>query len=62
MSHMEYAADRLAWLLKHRDMVKGLKFVEEPPVLRFFFGRMVPLENWSAKLAEKFEKDFGPAA
>jgi tryptophanase len=62
MSHMEYAADRLAWLLKHRDMVKGLKFVEEPPVLRFFFGRMVPLENWSTKLAEKFEKDFGPAA
>jgi tryptophanase len=36
-----------------------LKFVEEPPVLRFFFGRMAALNNWGAKLAEAFEADFG---
>ncbi len=60
MSHIEYAADRLTWLYKHRDLVGGLKFVEEPPVLRFFFGRLEPLNNWGARLAAAFEKDFGP--
>ncbi len=60
LSHIEYVVDRLNWLYKHRDMVKGLKFVEEPPVLRFFFGKLVPLDNWGAKLAEAFNKDFGP--
>lgn len=59
MSHVEYAVDRLAWLHKHRDLVKGLKFVEEPPVLRFFVGRMAPLDNWGERLAEAFFKDFG---
>ena len=60
LSHIEYVVDRLNWLYQHRDMVKGLKFVEEPPVLRFFFGKLVPLDNWGAKLAEAFKKDFGP--
>ncbi len=59
MSQIEYVVDRLNWLLQHRDMVKGLKFVEEPPVLRFFFGKLVPLDNWGAKLVEAFKKDFG---
>jgi tyrosine phenol-lyase len=61
MSQIEYVVDRLNWLYKHRDMVKGLKFVEEPPVLRFFFGKLVPLDNWGAKLAETFKKEFGPS-
>ncbi len=60
MSHIEYVADRLSWLHKNRNLVKGLKFVEEPPVLRFFFGKLVALENWGAKLVEAFKKDFGP--
>jgi tryptophanase len=60
MSHIEYAVDRLTWLYQHRDLIKGLKFVEEPKVLRFFFGRLRALDNWSAKLAQAFEKDFGP--
>ncbi|MGB2770425.1 MAG: tryptophanase, partial [Candidatus Zixiibacteriota bacterium] len=59
MSQIEYAVDRLSWLYKHRDLVKGLKFVEEPPVLRFFFGKLEALDNWGAKLAEAFKKDFG---
>ena len=41
-----------AWLFAHRDLVGGLKFIEEPPVLRFFFGRLTALNNWGAKLAE----------
>jgi tryptophanase len=59
LSHIEYAVDRINWLYKHRDLVKGLKFVEEPPVLRFFFGKLVPLDDWGAKLAVVFKKDLG---
>jgi len=59
MAHMEYVADRLEWLYKNRQLIGGLKFVEEPPVLRFFFGRMVPIDDWGHKLAEAFKKDFG---
>ncbi len=60
MSHIEYVVDRLKWLMEHRDIVKGLKFYEEPPVLRFFGGKLAPTDNWGAKLAQAFEKDFGP--
>lgn len=59
VSHTEYVADRLGWLLQKRDLVKGLKFVEEPPVLRFFFGKLEPIDNWGARLAEVFKKEFG---
>jgi tryptophanase len=59
MAHMEYVVDRLKWLLAHRDMVKGLRFIEEPPVLRFFFGRMEAVDGWGRKLAEAFKADFG---
>jgi tryptophanase len=34
MSHIEYAVDRVKWLFAHRDLIGGLKFVDEPPVLR----------------------------
>jgi tyrosine phenol-lyase len=60
VSHMSYVADRLQWLLKHRDLIGGLKFVHEPPVLRFFTGRLVPIGDWGKKLAAAFEADFGP--
>lgn len=59
MSQIEYAVDRLNWLYKHRDLIGGLKFVEEPPVLRFFFGKLEALENWGRKLAEVFKKEIG---
>jgi tyrosine phenol-lyase len=59
LSHIEYTVDRLAWLYKHRHLVKGLQFVEEPKVLRFFFGKLAPLENWGAGLAQAFQADFG---
>jgi tryptophanase len=60
VSHMDYVVDRLAWLLEHRDLVGGLEFSEEPPVLRFFTGKLRALNNWGAKLAKAFEADFGP--
>ena len=42
MSHYQYVADRLQWLYAHRNLIGGLEFYEEPPVLRFFAGRMKP--------------------
>ena len=60
MSHFEYATDHLTWLHEHRDIVGGLEFYEEPTILRFFGGRLKPKNNWGARLAEAFEKDFGP--
>jgi tyrosine phenol-lyase len=59
ISHFEYVADRIHWLYQHRDLVKGLRFVEEPPVLRFFFGKLEPIDNWGSKLGEVFKKEVG---
>ncbi len=59
MSHFQYVADRMEWLYRHRKLIGGLEFYEEPPVLRFFAGLMKPKNNWGAALAEAFEKDFG---
>jgi tyrosine phenol-lyase len=60
MSHFQYAADRLKWLYAHRSLIGGLEFYEEPPVLRFFAGKMRAKNDWGAKLAEAYAKDFGP--
>jgi tryptophanase len=59
LSHIEYAVDRIRWLYDHRELIGGLKFVEEPPVLRFFLGRMAPLGDWSQRLVAAFQADFG---
>ena len=50
---------RFTWLYHHRDLVKGLRFVQEPKVLRFFFGRLEALADWGAQLAAAFESKFG---
>ena len=62
MSHIDYVVDRLSWLHKHRELVGGLKFYEEPPVLRFFTGKLKALNGWSTKLAQAFRADFGDNA
>lgn len=59
IAHIDYVVDRLVWLLAHRDLVGGLKFIEEPPVLRFFTGKLVALDGWGQKLADAFRADFG---
>ncbi len=59
ISHIEYVVDRLRWLSHNRDLVKGLEFIEEPPVLRFFFGKLEPIDNWGARLGDAFKKEFG---
>ena len=59
VSHFLYTADRLKWLYDRRELVGGLSFYEEPPVLRFFAGKMNPKDNWGVRLAQEFERDFG---
>jgi tryptophanase len=59
MSHIEYVVDRLAWLYQHRHLIGGLHFVEEPPVLRFFIGRLAPNGDWGQELAAAFQAEFG---
>jgi len=59
-SHIDYVVDRLHWLHQNRELVGGLEFFEEPPVLRFFTGRLKALGGWGAKLVKKFQADFGP--
>jgi len=59
LSQLKYAADRVGWLYENRSLIGGLKFVEEPSVLRFFFGRLEALGGWPDKLVAKFRADFG---
>jgi len=59
LSHMEFLIDRVKWLHENRNLIGGLRFVEEPPVLRFFTGRLEPTSNWVDKLSAKFQHDFG---
>ena len=59
MSQIDYAVDRIAWLYENRRLIGGLKFVEEPRVLRFFFGRLAPVSDWQTELINKFKEDFG---
>jgi tryptophanase len=57
LSQIRFVADRLTWLHQNRQLIGGLEFEEEPPVLRFFMGRLRPLGNWQEKLLEKFLLD-----
>jgi tyrosine phenol-lyase len=59
LSQVKYAIDRITWLYENRAMLGGLRFIEEPPVLRFFMGRLEPISDWQTKLAAKFRADFG---
>ena len=58
MAHIEYVVDRLKWLYNHRDLVLGLDFYDKPAVLRFFTGKLRPLDGWADKLLAAFEADF----
>ncbi len=58
-SHIEYMTDMAMWLFENSKLVGSLKFVQEPPVLRFFMGKMAPIGDWDAKLLEAVKSDFG---
>lgn len=44
-------------VFKHRDLVGGLKFVDEPEILRFFTGRLDATSDWVNDLVKAFETD-----
>ncbi|MFY9516237.1 MAG: tryptophanase, partial [Dysgonamonadaceae bacterium] len=59
LSQIKYVVDRMAWLYENRELIGGLRFVYEPPVLRFFMGGLEPVSDWPQKLIAKFKADFG---
>lgn len=59
LSQVSYAVDRISWLYANRDLIGGLRFVEEPEILRFFYGRLEPLNGWATELVSTFRRDFG---
>jgi tryptophanase len=59
LSQVSYAIDRVRWLYANRRLVGGLRWSEEPEILRFFYGRLEPVGDWPQRLAAKFREDFG---
>ncbi len=60
IGHIEYVVERVSWLYRHRDLINGLRFVEEPPVMRFFFGKLKPVGgDWGQNVVGAFQADFG---
>lgn len=59
LSQIKYVEDRMSWLYENRHLIGGLRFVYEPPVLRFFMGGLEPVNDWPQKLLAKFKEDFG---
>jgi len=59
LSQIKYVEDRMNWLYENRELIGGLRFVYEPPVLRFFMGGLEPVNDWPQKLIAKFKEDFG---
>ncbi|MBS5797937.1 MAG: tryptophanase [Dysgonomonas mossii] len=59
LSQIKYVEDRMTWLYENRNLIGGLKFVYEPPVLRFFMGVLEPINDWPQRLMAKFREDFG---
>lgn len=59
LSQVNYAVDRIDWLYRNRHLIGGLRWVEEPEILRFFFGRLEAVGDWPQRLVAKFREDFG---
>lgn len=59
LSQTMFVIDRVKWLYENRDLVGGLEWVNEPPLLRFFMGTLKPVNDWPQKLIAKFKADFG---
>ena len=58
LSQVTYVADRLIWLFRNCELIGGLRFTEEPAVLRFFTGRLEATSDWPDKLVAAFRREF----
>lgn len=59
LSQTMFVVDRVKWLYENRELVGGLEWIQEPPLLRFFMGTLKPDSDWPQKLIAKFKADFG---
>lgn len=59
LSHIKYAADRIGWLYENSKLIGGLRFTDEPTVLRFFMGKLEAIGGWHEDLVKAFRRDFG---
>lgn len=59
LSQIKYCADRVKWLWDNRNLIGGLQWIMEPPVLRFFYGTLKQIGHWQEELVNKFRNDFG---
>jgi tyrosine phenol-lyase len=50
--HMRAVADGIIRVHRRREAIRGLRFVYEPPYLRFFQGRFAPVDEVPAAAAE----------
>jgi tryptophanase len=57
LSHAKFVVDRLTWLYENRELIGGLRFVDEPKVMRFFIGKLEAVSDWPEKLMKKFKED-----
>lgn len=58
LSQLKYAIDRIVWLHRNRDLVGGLRFTEEPKLLRFF-GKLAATSPWQDRIVQSFRQDLG---
>ena len=58
LSQVNYAIDRIDWLYQNRHLVGGMEWIEEPEILRFFYGRLAPVTDWTGELVARFREDF----
>lgn len=58
LSQVNYAIDRIDWLYQNRHLVGGMEWTEEPEILRFFYGRLAPVTDWTGALVAQFREDF----
>jgi tyrosine phenol-lyase len=59
--HMRAVADGIIRLYRRRETIHGLRFVHEPPYLRFFQGRFAPIEEGAAATAPDSNTDMKAA-
>ncbi|MEZ0394198.1 MAG: tryptophanase [Desulfurococcaceae archaeon] len=57
--HVEYLVDRLAWLSERSHLIGGLRWIREPPIMRFFEGVLEDVGGWGEGLFKEYVRDLG---